>query len=216
MRQLRSRLTYANVTATLALFIALGGASYAAVTLPRNSVGTAQIRPRAVVLSKIAPRTRRALRGRRGRTGPRGATGAAGAKGLPGAPGLTAAAVGPGDGSPSATPNSIVTSPPATLTTTAPGRIFVVATATVTVSCSAAGVCTDSWGVYLDGAPVPSSRDQVSAAPSATRMEKLVVFGVSGTVPAGQHQIVLRDDADPDVGSAGFSAPQVGAIALGP
>jgi len=39
---------YANVTATLALILAMGGTSYAAISLPRNSVGTAQIRPAAV------------------------------------------------------------------------------------------------------------------------------------------------------------------------
>ena len=48
LRRLRSRLSYANVTASLALFIALGGTGYAAVTLPRNSVGHAQLRNNAV------------------------------------------------------------------------------------------------------------------------------------------------------------------------
>src|SRR5207249_3628614 len=47
------RVTYANVTATLALFIALGGGSYAAVTLPSNSVGTKQLRKNAVTSSKV-------------------------------------------------------------------------------------------------------------------------------------------------------------------
>ena len=47
------RLTYANVTATLALFIALGGGAYAATALPKNSVGTAQIKKNAVTGAKI-------------------------------------------------------------------------------------------------------------------------------------------------------------------
>ncbi len=38
-----SRLTYANVVATVALFVALGGSSYAALELPANSVGQRQI-----------------------------------------------------------------------------------------------------------------------------------------------------------------------------
>jgi hypothetical protein len=33
LSNLRARLTYANVVATLALFIALGGSSYAAITI---------------------------------------------------------------------------------------------------------------------------------------------------------------------------------------
>ena len=44
MSRLRSHITYANVMATIALFIALGGTSYAVSQLPRNSVGAKQIR----------------------------------------------------------------------------------------------------------------------------------------------------------------------------
>lgn len=40
---LRRTLTYGNVVATLALFVALGGASYAATALPPNSVRTSQL-----------------------------------------------------------------------------------------------------------------------------------------------------------------------------
>lgn len=54
LRKIGARLTYANVTATLALFVALGGTGYAALRIPRNSVGTSQIRPRAVRTSKLA------------------------------------------------------------------------------------------------------------------------------------------------------------------
>lgn len=39
MHRIRGKLTYANVMATIAVFIALGGASYAAIKLPKNSVG---------------------------------------------------------------------------------------------------------------------------------------------------------------------------------
>ncbi len=38
-----NRLTYANVVATVALFAALGGASYATVSIPGNSVGPRQL-----------------------------------------------------------------------------------------------------------------------------------------------------------------------------
>jgi hypothetical protein len=63
----------------LALFVALGGTSYAALRLPANSVGTKQIKDRAVTLTKIGAGARAALRGRQGIAGPPGpATGAAG------------------------------------------------------------------------------------------------------------------------------------------
>jgi uncharacterized iron-regulated membrane protein len=50
---LRPRLTYANFTATLALFVALGGGAYAATALPANSVGSKQLKKNAVVAAKI-------------------------------------------------------------------------------------------------------------------------------------------------------------------
>lgn len=53
MRRIRSKLTYANIVATMALFIALGGVSYAAVKLPKNSVGEKQIKKNAVTGKKI-------------------------------------------------------------------------------------------------------------------------------------------------------------------
>src|SRR3954471_2579023 len=49
----RSRLTYANVMATVAVFIALGGGAYAATKLPANSVGSQQIKRGAVNSSKV-------------------------------------------------------------------------------------------------------------------------------------------------------------------
>jgi hypothetical protein len=49
----RSKLTYANVVATLALFIALGGSSYAAISLSNNSVKSKHIAEGAVKRSDI-------------------------------------------------------------------------------------------------------------------------------------------------------------------
>jgi hypothetical protein len=51
--RIRPRLSYANVTATIALFVALGGSAYAATQLPRNSVGSKQIRRNAVTGAKV-------------------------------------------------------------------------------------------------------------------------------------------------------------------
>jgi hypothetical protein len=43
----------ANVIAYLALFCALGGTSYAAISIPRNSIGTSQLRNGAVTGKKL-------------------------------------------------------------------------------------------------------------------------------------------------------------------
>jgi hypothetical protein len=89
---------YANITATLALFVALGGTATAAVTLDRdsvtareiakNAVGSSEIRPEAVrsselddetiQLADIADRTRRELQGAQGPAGPAGPAGPSG------------------------------------------------------------------------------------------------------------------------------------------
>lgn len=98
MRRLRAHLTYANIMASLAVFIALGGTSYALTALPRNSVGTKQIRSNAVGASELRSNAvrskdvknralglrdlslgaRRSLRGQQGPPGPQGPVGAAG------------------------------------------------------------------------------------------------------------------------------------------
>jgi hypothetical protein len=74
----------------LALFIALGGTSYAAAKLPRNSVGTAQLRKGAVTSTKLARSVRTKLKqaGRPGPAGPQGAKGDTGAQGGQGPQGI--------------------------------------------------------------------------------------------------------------------------------
>jgi hypothetical protein len=53
VKKVGAHLTFANVVACLALFIALGGASYAAFKLPKNSVGTKQLKNGAVTEAKV-------------------------------------------------------------------------------------------------------------------------------------------------------------------
>ncbi len=94
----------ANLIAYLALFIALGGTSYAAVKLPKNSVGAKQIKKNAVTSSKVKNGSLRAKdfptgelpagpagakgdKGDKGDTGPAGAPGTDGTNGTNGATG---------------------------------------------------------------------------------------------------------------------------------
>jgi hypothetical protein len=88
-----SRLSYANVIATLALFLALGGSSYAALNLPRASVGPTQLKKNSVTSPKVkrgsllvsdfkasqraglhGPQGPQGLQGPKGDAGPSGAT----------------------------------------------------------------------------------------------------------------------------------------------
>ena len=58
---MRPKLSYANVVATLALFLALGGVGYAATQLPRNSVGRAQLKAGAVTSAKVKNKSLRGV-----------------------------------------------------------------------------------------------------------------------------------------------------------
>ena len=54
MKQIRGKLTYANIVSTLCLFLLLGGgAAYAASHLGKNSVGTKQLKKNAVTGAKV-------------------------------------------------------------------------------------------------------------------------------------------------------------------
>jgi hypothetical protein len=81
LSRIAARLTYANVTATIALFIALGGGAYAATKLPRNSVGSAQIKTGAITPPKLAKSTIVRFKGQKGDKGDPGASGAQGPQG---------------------------------------------------------------------------------------------------------------------------------------
>jgi hypothetical protein len=83
------------VVACVALAVALGGTSYAAVVLAPNSVGTKQLRKNAVISSKVKDRSLLAKDFRVGQLpqGPKGDRGDAGTPGAPGAPGAPGSAL---------------------------------------------------------------------------------------------------------------------------
>jgi hypothetical protein len=87
-----SRLTYANVMATLGVFLALGGVGYATVLLPAGSVGTKQLKHGAVTGDKVKAGSLLAKSFKAGQLpagpqGPAGLAGPAGPQGLAGAKG---------------------------------------------------------------------------------------------------------------------------------
>ena len=124
IRHLRTR--PATAIALVALFVALSGTSYAALSLPRNSVGTAQLRTGAVTSAKLAadavtsakvkdgtlvradfakgqllagapgPTGPTGPQGQIGATGPTGAVGAVGPRGATGPPGVQGPSGPPG------------------------------------------------------------------------------------------------------------------------
>jgi len=133
----------------MALFVASGGASYAAITLPKNSVGAAQIKKSAVTGAKVKAGTLDAsdfkpgalsaaaagLAGTQGPTGPAGPQGPTGPTGATGATGPEGPTFAFSDSQLLASPvqitgNTTVISYPVTipraglLTGTVTGRVF--------------------------------------------------------------------------------------------
>jgi len=84
MKCFPSWLSPATVISLVALFVALGGTSYAALGIPRNSVGSAQVINDSLRTADLSARARAALKGNRGPAGPAGAQGEPGPAGAKG------------------------------------------------------------------------------------------------------------------------------------
>jgi len=89
MARIRPQLSFANVMSVVAVFIALGGTGYAAVKLPKNSVGGAQLKKNAVSSAKVkdGTLTKSDFKATDLPVGAQGAQGPKGDKGDPGTPG---------------------------------------------------------------------------------------------------------------------------------
>jgi hypothetical protein len=222
VRQLTCHLR-GNAVAYLALFVALGGSSYAAIKLPASSVGTKQLKNGAVNSAKVRdgsllsrdfkageiPAGARGPQGAKGDLGAAGAQGPVGAQGLAGGqgpPGLQGP-VGPTDAfshgtvanssATDGTPDALVST--ATFTLAQPGRLFVEARGGVTINCSTSQTVVHS-GVYVDGTP-PSSfaSTAVGAAQdlvtgNGATEATFTTFGLTPTLTAGAHTITFRTD----------------------
>lgn len=108
MNRFGRALTFSNVVACLALFVALGGASYAAFKLPKNSVGAKQLKKNSVTGAKVKDgsllaRDFKAGQLTAGAVGPRGPVGPVGPVGATGAPGPASTA---GDIAPTPLPHA--------------------------------------------------------------------------------------------------------------
>jgi hypothetical protein len=212
--RLRPRLTYANVTATLALFVALGGSSYAALQLPKASVGAKQLKKNAVSSPKVKPGSllvndfKRSQRTRL--RGPQGLPGPAGAQGTTGPPGPTYGSAGTTFAGATPSPNPEGDHASHAMTIPTGGRLYVFGRGTLDVNCSVGG---PRAGLYVDGVPVPASgMDYPEGMPSTN----VAVSGLSQPVGPGQHTITLESDCT--LGNSmgtGTSNAAIGAILLG-
>ena len=210
----RARLTYANVIATLALFVALGGSSYAALKLPNGSVGSEQLKKNSVTSVKVRPGTlvtsdfnasaRSRLRGPRGTGGRGGAS-----RGRRGRRGSRARPRASRSGRNPTLPPDLVNASEM-FTTSTSGRLYITGRLRSSTTCSAGGDLKVS--LYLDGAPVAASG---FTHPSGADT-RVTTFGLSDSVPAGDHTVSMATHcATGTVSGPAASDAAFGVILLG-
>lgn len=204
MATLKRHLTYSNLMATIAMFIALGGGAYA-LTLPKNSVGPRQLKNRAVTSKKLAPNavTSRSVRefSLKLKDFERDE--------LP-------SLVGSRAGSAPRTTGAAIRE--TTLTTTVTGKLFVYATLRDPfLTCKSNGSCSTQWGVYVDGRPVTDAVLRLQAAGGAGDGHPFdALYGTtSSDMRRGEHTIKLMRTDSSNIEDVGQFGAQLGAIGLG-
>jgi hypothetical protein len=207
------KLSYANVMATIAVFVALGGTSYPALKLPRNSVGNAQLKANAVTTGKIRNGSVRrgdlARSARVGARGPRGATGSIGARGPAGFAGAIVRTRETAAARPALAAQSYVDVVSAALPA---GRWIVTATTGVYSNAPAS----DNFRCFIvvDGARREFGKVQAAgnAAGAVTSSDVTLIEIVEKTSPAGVVLSCGHDTALPDGTDARFDRAKLVAI----
>jgi hypothetical protein len=189
-----SRLTYANLMSSVALFVALSGGAYA-LSVPRNSVGEPELRQSSVTTSKVRNHSLRANDFRRGQ--------------LPVLGGVRAA-----DLNPSPTPGTVIKS--VNLTLKASGKAFVIGTVRDVFLTCGASACSGQWGVYVDNRPVSSTGMRLQAAGGASDGYGFyTLYGLTKRLPRGRHTVKLGLTSAGAPQYVGQLGAQLGALALG-
>jgi len=180
-RTTRQRLSYLrhHHLALLALFLASGGVSYAAVKLPANSVTTRQVKDFSLLQRDF----------KRGQV-PRGAPGPSGA---PGSAGPTMGAVAGSAATPPTEPDKLWES--VAPTTAVAGKLFVIAhVESATLTCAGSDPCSVDLGLYVDDKPVGQT-DRVLTSGCSTSCQIHVpeqdLFGIAADVASGAHSVQL-------------------------
>jgi hypothetical protein len=224
---LRSHLR-SNVVGYLALFVALGGTSYALKGADGSEHvihGCFQRRSgtlRIVAASASCRRGEQALAwNREGQQGPTGAAGAPGSQGSVGPRGPAGPTVGAANGgSPLAEPDGTASlRGPTTITTAVAGSIFATGRMELGMRCAAATTynCSFTAGLYVDGKPVPASSFFATVPNGGEQTYQLNLFGVLSGVPAGTHQVTIGWKSTPPNKAESYFQTELssGAILLG-
>lgn len=197
----------AMVVALCALLVALSGTSYAALKLPKNSVGPKQLKKNAVssskkvkggalLLSDFRKSQRSRLRGPQGVPGPVGATGATGP-------------VGPSNAY-TAAPASQVANEDVTLSNLPPGSYVIVAKADAFTLGD--GIYQVNCELTAGGVEDSMSTTVAKAAPAEVFVQESLSQHVTGVLTSSGSATFRCNEA---TGSVGIYSPRVTAIRLG-
>ena len=192
--------------ATIAVFVALGGGAYA-VTLPKHSVGTRQLKARAVTGGKVrrsaisSPKVKNfSLLAKDFKKGQLPALGGAEADDTDPLPGV----------------GTVIRQ--TTLTKKSRGRLYVLATLRDPfLGCSAEGPCSGVWGIYVNDQPVNDTGLRLQAGPNQADGRTFhVLYGMTSTdVGPGAVTIKLARMASSNILDVGELGAQLGTITLG-
>jgi hypothetical protein len=192
---------------------------FAATALPRNSVGTPQLRNGAVTSKKLGRDVRTQLskrgpagpagpQGPKGETGAQGPAGAAGAQGIQGPQGATGPQGLTGDTGPQGPPGPVSAGvggvdvninpgvmttkigSPTTVTLARPGRVLVLFVGAYELHCGSVD-CSANVGVVVGGQTVPGASATLSAAAFNVARAQLTGTGIVANVPAGAQSVSL-------------------------
>ena len=195
---IRAHLTQ-NVVGYLALFVALGGTSYAFAT---GSIDSREIKDDAVRSKDLKNNTVRSkdvrdlsLQVKDFKPGEL----------------LEAPATAAGT-HPAPSPGSVVVE--RQIETKGPSRLFVLTRAEVSLRCFS-GLCHEDFGLYVDDNPVGRSGNRLGpTTPPGLDREELTVFGITSTLAAGTHSIKLTRMTSGDA-FGGLYESQLAAFAVG-
>jgi len=194
--------------AFLALFLALGGTSYAAIKLPANSVGSKQIKNKAVTPKKVSPAAVKLFRGKRGA---RGATGAPGPTGLTGPQGPAGPSNGTAYGfASSSVPAGIATTEAPVLSLPGAGLVTtfsagLVATATITITQTANGAAAAGCRLSFQGEAQPEVIQRVTFSGVAGDFQEVSLTGATSPRIGGTYDVDVIC-ASTGAGTLGFHA----------
>jgi hypothetical protein len=206
---------FAAASAGAAFLLASGGPAAADVICQKRS-GVLVVRATACKKRETSLDVARlGAVGPKGDKGDPGDRGDPGAKGDPGDVGPTLGVVGGFGPDPDGSTSLVVESVP--VTTTARGRLLIVATGTWSVTSCTAGPCGCNYALYVDGQALPKSQIHVEVPSGPSNGTRgFTSLGMSPVLDPGMHTVELKQSfVTGSFGVFGTDSTKVAAIQVG-